>query len=276
MLTRGRTWLIALAAFVAAGAIAIDALGAGSPATAGWDATLSYVTAKDPTFTRVSKLHLRVTYRGAVVYNRAVPLPPDCVADGCFLRGGSNGRAFQLIDLGASNGPAALIWFWTGGVHCCTIVRAVSIPDGATAAKNFGNSSVRLTAFGGIRLFVTADDRFNYMFTSYAASGVPLQILRFRNGRFSNVTRHYPERIATDAARWWKLTRQETRARRDARGVFAAWAADTCALGQAATVRRELAARVARGVFSGESGGLAGAQYAATLLRKLKGWGYCS
>lgn len=276
MLTPGRIRLIAVTAVVVAGGFAVNALGAGSPTSAGWDATLNYITVKDPTFKRVSKFHLRVTYRGVVVYNRAVPLPPDCIADGCLLRGGSGGRAFQLIDLGSSKGPAALIWFWTGGVHCCTIVRAVSIPDGATAAKNFGNSSVRLTAFGGIRLFVTADDRFNYVFTSYAASGVPLQILRFRGGRFLNVTHNYPERIATDAARWWKLTRQETRARRDARGVFAAWAADTCALGQAAAVRRELAARVASGTFNVEPYDIPGAQYAAALLRKLKGWGYCT
>ena len=275
-MTAGRIRLLVVTALVVAGAFAVDALGAGSPATDGWDATLNYVTARDPTFQRVSKLRLRVTYRGVVVYDRAVPLPPDCLADGCLLGfGSSRSRAFQLVDLGSSKGPAALIWFWTGGAHCCTVVRAVSIPGGATAAKNFGNPGARLTTLDRSRVFVSGDDRFNYVFTSYAASGVPIRIWRFRNGRFLDVTRQFPERIAADAARWWRLTLRESRARRDARGVFAAWAADTCALGKAATVRRELAIRVAGGAFRVEPDGLVGAQYATALRRKLSAWGYC-
>ena len=278
MLTAGRIRLLLATVLVVAGAFAVDAHGADSPAADGWDATLNYVTAKDPTFQRVSKLRLRVTYSGAVIYNRAVPLPRDCLVDGCELGAGSNGRAFQLVDLGSSKGPAALIWLWTGRAHCCTIVRAVSIPDGAAAAKNFGNPGARLAVVDGSRVFVSGDDRFNYLFTSYASSGVPLQIWRFRNGRFSNVTSSYPDQIAADAARWWKFVLREGRTRGEVRGVFAAWAADTCALGNAAVVRRELAARVAAGVFSplrGEPDGLAGAQYAAALLRKLGAFGYC-
>ncbi len=127
-------------------------------------------------------------------------------------------------------------------------------------------------------MLVSADDRFAYLFTSFASSGLPVQIWSLRNGRFSDATRLFPETIAADAARWWKASQQARRSRGEARGVFAAWAADTCALGKRATVRRELAAGVAAGVFSpprGEPDGPTGARYAAALQRQLTAWGYC-
>jgi hypothetical protein len=278
VLTPGRIHLIAVTALVVAGAFAVEALGAGTPAAAGWDGTLQYTTAQAPAFPRVLSLRLRVTRSGVVVYNRAVALPRACVPDGCRLAAVGSGRPFQLVYLGVSKGPTALIWLWTGGAHCCTVLRAVSIPDGAVAAKNFGNFGARLTELHASRVFVSADDRFAYLFTSFAASAPPIQIWRFRNGRFSDVTRMSPEQITADAARWWKLIQKDRRLRLEARGVFAAWAADTCALGQPARVRRELAIGVAAGVFSpprGEPDGLAGAQYAAALQRKLTAWGYC-
>lgn len=280
MLTAARLRLIVVTGLVVAGAFTVDALGAGSGAADGWNATLDYVAVEPPSFPRVSKLRLRVTHRGAIVYNRAVPLPRAC-RQGCqlgFVSFGSKAGAFQLVDLGSSKGPTALIWLATGGAHCCSIVRAVSIPDGTLAAKNFGDPGARLRLLGGSRLFVSADDRFAYLFTSFASSALPLQIWRLRDGGFSDLTRQFPAQIAADAARWWKLTQRADRSRGEARGVFAAWAADSCALGRKAAVRRELAARVVRGVFSpprGEHAGFTGARYGAALLRTLKAWRYC-
>ena len=278
MLTAARIRLLVATALVVTGAFAVDALGAGSPAAEGWDATLDYTAVKAPLFPRVSTLRLRVTHSGVVVYNRIVPLPHDCVADGCRLGSAAGGPAFQLVDFGSTKGPTALIWLWTGGAHCCTVVRAVSIPDGATAARNFGDPGARLTVLHGQRVLLSADDRFAYLFTSYASSGLPTRLWRFRNGRFADVTLMFPEQITADAARWWKATGQARRSQGEARGVFAAWAADTCALGKKADVRRELAIAVAAGTFSpprGEPGGQTGAEYATALQRKLTAWGYC-
>ena len=273
-----RIRLILLAAFVAVGALAANALGGGTPAVPGWDATLNYDAVQGPGFPRVSNLHLRVTRRGVAVYNGLVPLPFDCRASGCRLVTVGPGRPFQLVDLGSKKGPAALIWLSTGGAHCCTIVRAVSIPDGATAAKNFGNFGARLTTLGASRVFVSADDRFAYLFTSFVSSGLPVQVSRFDHGRFVTVTRAYPATVAEDAARWWHATVKARRARGEARGVFAAWAADECLVGQKTAAQRELASGVAAGLFSpprGEPSGPAGPQYASALLRKLTAWGYC-
>ena len=277
VLTAGRLRLIVVTALVVLGGLAVDAFGAGAPATDGWDATLSYVSAKAPNFPFVSKPRLRVTHGGAVVYNRIVPLPSACVPGGCRLGFGAGGRAFQLVDLGPAKGPAAVIWLWTGGAHCCTVVRAVSLPDGALAAKDFGNAGARLARLGGKRVFVSADDRFAYLFTSYAESGAPIQVWRFRAGRFSDVTRLFPDQIAADASRWWTLTQRARRDHREARGVFSAWAADTCALGRKATFEKELATELAAGAFSALPGKADGpaSQYATALRRKLAAWGYC-
>ena len=277
MLTVSRIRLVAAAALVVAGASVVDAPGAGSAAGNGWDGTLNFVTVKAPAFPRVSQLRLRVTRQGVVVYNRAVALPRACLPDGCKLGSGSHGRPFELVELGSSKGPAALIWLSTGMAHCCSIVRAVSIPDGRTAAKNFYEGA-QLLVVHSLRVFVSRDARFRYLFTSFASSGLPVQISRFRNGRFSDVTRLFPESIAKDAARWWKVSQKARRTRGEARGAFAAWAADTCALGKKEAVRHELAIAVAAGVFSpprGEPGGPAGAQYVTALQRKLRAWGYC-
>jgi hypothetical protein len=208
-----RIRLVALAALVTAGVFAAGASGAGAPALPGWDATLNYAAVQGPGFPRVSNLHLRVTRGGVVVYNRLVPLPLDCRASGCRLVPVGPGRPFQLVDLGAKKGPAALVWLSTGGAHCCTIVRAVSIPDGATAAKNFGNFGARLATLGSSRVFVSADDRFAYLFTSFVSSGLPVQVSRFDHGRFVTVTRAYPATVAEDAARWWNATGKARHAR---------------------------------------------------------------
>jgi hypothetical protein len=278
VLTAARVRRIVLVVLAVAGTLAADALGSSARTAGGWDGTLTYVQAKSPDFPFVSRVHLRVSHDGKVVYNRSVSLPPACIPGGCRLGNEAGGQAFQLVDLGSSKGPTAVIWLWTGGAHCCTVVRAVSIPDGAMAARNFGNAGARLVSLGGPRVFVSADDRFAYLFTSYASSGSPVQVSRFRGGRFTTVTREFPDAIAADAARWWTLAERARRTRGEARGVFAAWAADTCLLGRASVVRQRLAAAVAAGVFSppqGEPGGPTGASYGAALLRRLRAWGYC-
>ena len=279
MLAAARIRLLVLVALVAVGSFASGASGGGgTPAVPGWDATLNYSAVQSTPFPRVSKLHLRVTRLGAVVYDRIVALPRDCIATGCELVPPAPGRPFQLVDIGPKKGPMALIWLSTGGAHCCTVVRAVSIPDGATAARNFGDSGARLVTLGGKKLFVSADDRFAYLFTSFVSSGLPVQTWRFQNGAFVTVTRQFRALVAEDAARWWNATLKARRAHGEARGVFAAWAADKCLLGEKVAAQRELASGVAAGVFSppnGEIGGPAGQQYATALLSKLTAWGYC-
>lgn len=268
-------FLIALGAAVGASASGSNA---GALANGHWRATLHYQSLPSAVFPRVSDLRLRVTRDGKAVYDRTVPLPRDCMTDGCSLLRGPGGRSFELRDLGLPSGPAAVIWFWTGGAHCCTVVHIVSMPDGRAAVRNFGDPGARIVDLGGQYLFRSADDRFAYVFTSFAASAFPVQLWRFRNGRLTNVTRDFPDTIAADAAQLWRGVLSQRARHGEVRGVFAAWAADQCALGKQAVVAKELATGVARGIFSqprGEPEGLAGARYAAALRQHLRQWGYC-
>jgi hypothetical protein len=279
---RFSAFVLLTAALAAAGATVAGAGSstsrAGSDAHGVWSATLRYQTGADRLFPRVSHLRLRVTRSGVVVYNRAVPLPRDCVAEGCSLLDGPGGQALTLRDLGLPMGLVAVIWFWTGGAHCCTVVRALSIPDGHGATKNFGDPGARIVTLDGKHVFRSADDRFAYLFTSFAASGFPVQVWRFAGRRFVDVTREFPAAIQTDAAIWWKVVVRERASGGEVRGAFAAWAADSCALGRGGAVAQELAAGVSAGIFSppkGEPGGPAGAQYATALQARLRRWGYC-
>jgi hypothetical protein len=267
--------VVALGAAVGAGASSSNT---GALVDGHWRATLHYRSLPDTVFPRVSNLRLRVTRDGKTVYDRTVPLPRDCMTDGCSLLSGPGGRSFELRDLGLPSGPAAVIWFWTGGAHCCTVVHVVSMPDGRAAVRNFGDPGARIVDLRGHYLFRSADDRFAYVFTSFAASAFPVQLWRFKNGRLTNVTREYPDTIAADAAQLWHGVLSQRSSHGEVRGVFAAWAADQCALGKQVVMAKELAAGVAQGIFSpprGEPGGLAGAGYAAALRRYLRQWGYC-
>jgi hypothetical protein len=271
---------VAVAVVALGGAVGAGASGSRSGALVDghWRATLHYQSALDTVFPRVSHLRLRVTRDGKTVFDRAVPLPRDCKTDGCSLLSGPGGRSFELRDLGLARGPAAVIWFWTGGAHCCTVVHVVSMPGGRTAVRNFGDPGATIVELRGHYLFRSADDRFAYLFTSFAASAFPVQLWRFDGSRLTNVTRQYPATIAADAGKLWRGVLSERASRGEVRGVFAAWAADQCLLGKQAVVANELAAGVARGTFSpprGEPGGFAGARYAEALRLHLRQWGYC-
>jgi hypothetical protein len=137
-----------------------------------------------------------------------------------------------------------------------------------------------VTTLAGHRVIRSADDRFAYLFTSYAASGVPVQLWRFTGSSLVDVTRSYPDELRADAAGWWHSYREQRRLTQgETRGMFAAWAADVCLLGQRAKVETELAAGVTHGDFSGGAAsdllGPHGARYAKQLRARLAAWGYC-
>lgn len=260
------------------------AVGAGAAGSIGgapggqWQATLHYQSLSDRVFPRVSHLRLRVTRDGKVVYDRAIPLPRDCVAAGCSLLSGPGARSFELRDLGLAGGPAAVIWLWTGGAHCCTVVHVVALPNGRAAVRNFGDPGAKIVELNGQYVFRSADDRFAYLFTSFAASAFPVQLWRFDGSRLTDVTRRFPGTIAADAAQLWRGVLGQRASRGEVRGVFAAWAADECELGREDVMASQLASGVADGIFSpprGEPGGLAGSEYAAALRSHLRRWGYC-
>ena len=97
--------------------------------------------------------------------------------------------------------------------------------------------------------FLTADDSFAYRFTDFAASGLPIEILTFAGGHFTDVhaqlsgARGQGRRVLAEGV-------QEHGARqaiRDSVGVIAAWAADEDLLGHVKLVNRYLHQQAAAG-----------------------------
>jgi hypothetical protein len=109
------------------------------------------------------------------------------------------------------------------------------------------------------------DPRFSSVFTAFAGSAFPPQVLQVDKGATVDVTRRFPALVRTDAKR---RLHEIGRARRsdDIRGLLAAYVADQYLLGRgsvgtAEVDRQRRAGRVSKG-------------FKKELLRRLKGWKY--
>jgi len=220
-------------------------------------------------------LHLSASVHGIRRIDRALPLPGECGDFGCVVFDGQ-GSVLELADLGGGQ-PTAVLWLWTGGAHCCSVAETVSLASGAVARHDFGNHGASITRVGSARLFESVDDRFSYLYTSYAASGNPLQLWRLRNGRFVDTTASYPGLVSKDAGQLWALV-QKYRGREEIRGLFAAWAADACRLSGWGRVMSAARPLLAAGAFSPphtDPFGPAGARFPVALRRDLTRFRYC-
>jgi hypothetical protein len=195
---------------------------------------------------------LTIRRAGHVVYSHRVS-SKSC-GSSCIPASANVGdTSVQVLNLEHSGNPDVLLALFSGGSHCCSIVQVFS-PDAhggyVKTEHNFGDPGESIVDLGhnGRLEFLTADDTFAYAFTDYAASGLPIQILTFSQGRFHNVTRSYPRLIARDAAAYLKVFKSMARDHySDSTGIIAAWAADEDLLGHAKLVSRYLNQQAAAG-----------------------------
>jgi hypothetical protein len=186
----------------------------------------------------------------------------------------------SVTDLEGNGQPSVVLELNTGGAHCCTVVQVFSYDPGVmtfrSVERDFGDPGALITdvAGDGKLEFESADDRFAYAFTSYAYSGLPLEILRFEEGRFVDATKAFPAALATDAARWLKVFRANRRSGHGL-GAIAAWAADEEKLGHHALVAHTLSREAQLHNLHSEAGqGPGGHAFIAKLQRFLKKTGY--
>jgi len=143
-------------------------------------------------------------------------------------------------DLDADGEPEVVLGVYTGGAHCCT--HSLTYRYEATRRRyaltvhDWGNVGYRIVDLdrNGRPELRSADDRFAYAFTSFAASVFPVQIWHFDQGRLVDVTRYFPAMVAADARAAWRIYRSAGRAHQEVRGALAAWLADEYRLGRAA------------------------------------------
>jgi hypothetical protein len=236
----------------------------------GVTATLTYTIAN---YTPVAN-QLTISRHGKIVYSQPVTAS-ECGSD---CNAFSRTKSLHIVSLDPAAGRQVVLDLYSGGAHCCQIEQVFSYSHGAyhRAQFNFGDPGERLVKMAGKLLFETADDRFAYEFTDYAASGMPIEYIQFKGGRFLNVTRKFPRLIAKDAAFWLKTYKQQsTNKWDDSVGLIAAWAADEDELGNSATVDAYLAQEAQAGHLNSpiEPGG---AKFIRSLQKFLKKTGYLS
>jgi hypothetical protein len=189
--------------------------------------------------------------------------------------GAPNSDALCLALFPGDTTPTVVLGLSTGGAHCCTVVRAIALSSAGLAPPvddDLGNAGATLENGPHGATIVTADNAFAYQFSSFAGSGLPVEVLQFSQGRFVAVTSQRPDLIATDAALWWRTFNANPGS---GLGVLAPWVADQCALGQATTAWATVDQLLAQGKLIGPTEWPQGSAYVAALKTFLAKQGYC-
>lgn len=234
-------------------------------------ATFSYTGTQIP----YRNLHLTITRAGQVLYSQAVTAK-DCSPYCALGRLGPHQPPLRVLDLESNGAPDVVLGLFSGGAHCCSIDQVFSYDPGTmTYTKsewNFSNAGAALRRVDGRYVFVSANNAFYYEYSSFAGSGAPIQIFRFSNGNFRDVTRSYPALIRPDAALWWKAF---THNYGDGEGLIAPWAADEYLLGKVALVNSRLQSELrSNHLHSGTPGVPSGRRFITALKRFLIRQGY--
>ncbi|MBD1823258.1 hypothetical protein H6F51_12290 [Cyanobacteria bacterium FACHB-DQ100] len=201
-------------------------------------AELSYEQTSTDGFPQVKNVRLKIQRSGQTVFDQA---PKISEYDRPMVSFGMNerDRGFVVRDLNGDKDPEVIADMYTGGAHCCEYSLIYQYDSAqkqyVESQAYWGNLGYQLRDLDrdGKTEFYSADDRFAYAFTSYAASAFPVQIWRFDNGKMIDVTRQYPKLIYSDAYKLWQGY-QQVRTEKDAevKGILAAYLADKYLLGQ--------------------------------------------
>ena len=171
-----------------------------------------------------------------------------------------------------------LVNLYSGGANCCQVLDLLR-PSAAlggqyvvSASHNFAYAGYRLERIGGRLVFVSADPTFSTVFTDFASSGLPVQILHLSGVRFANVTARYPRLVRRDAARWLRAYHRAN-GRNDV-GLIAPWAADEARLGHWSSAHAYLVSQARAGRLRSAFSGEGGMRFISQLERLLHREGY--
>jgi hypothetical protein len=267
---------------LAVAALCVLAIGAAPAAAATQTASSGPVTATFR-FHRVDDLryrHLRLTIQlsGQTIFDRPAKTA-DCAEPFCAPGGGVGGDSVRVRNLDGADPPDVLLDLFTGGAHCCVESELVALSDTGAGLRvvqhDWGDPGYRLRDLDrdGVDEFLTADDRFAYLFTAYAFSALPVRILSFRGGGFADVTDRYLGRVRADA-RHWRRAYHRTRADLYPQGILAAWAGDEYRLGRRAAALRFVRHDARRGKLRTAMGERRAQRVARRLDRTLRRFGY--
>jgi hypothetical protein len=187
-----------------------------------------------------------------------------------------NSDGLCLAEFPGQNLPTVVLGLSTGGAHCCTVVRAITVSSTGLSPvvdDAVGNPGVSLSSDGAHALIVTADNAFAYVFGSYAASGMPIKVVQFSRGAFVDVTRQHLDLVSEEAPSWMTTFDQNPG---NGLGALAAWVADECLVGQGGPAWSTVNQLQSEGKLTGPAGWPTGAAYVDALRTFLSPHGYCS
>ncbi len=216
-----------------------------------WRATFSYD--RNDVNTRPSYSHLRLSVaKGSKQLLDTPVVSSEPGADHPEPAFGT-GPGLFFRDLDGDGSPELVLELYTGGAHCCYVDQVFDFgsPHPLKVELDLADAGAKVVLARGKPLLQSADESFAYEFTAYAGSGAPILLLRYLGGRFEDVTRDHVQLVSADAARWWRAAQAAIDRKDDARGVFAAWAADEAILGQAALAKKTLLTYAAGGKLGG-------------------------
>jgi hypothetical protein len=227
-------------------------------------ATLSYVKKDDITFT---DMRLKIVRNGVVGLDG--PINSEPCATGCTPGSevfGEDSKSIKVVDLDGDGEPEVILDLYTGGAHCCFVSEIYSLqgPPATTVVPTYGQVehnwfdpyyTLHDLNGDGIPEFDSADGRFNYALSSYAGSGVPVQIFRFQHGTLEDVTGEFPALVRKDSKHWFTVYKRNIKRRPPLNdpglGALAAWAGDEYRLGHGAKVQAELKRALKHGWLDG-------------------------
>lgn len=202
-----------------------------------------------------SEMRLSVRRAGRVVFEHRI-CPLDMGVKTCawadYPWGLSKHAAVAAFRPVAGRAPAVEFDLYTGGAHCCSeLFVAVLGHHARWIAHDFGNSEYRGKRIHGRFDFVSSDDRFAYVFSSYAGSFLPLQVWTIKTGKLADVTRTTSSLVRPDARSAWTSFLMSRHDRYDrGLGALAGWCADEYSLERGGHCQHVLQEELAAGYLT--------------------------
>jgi hypothetical protein len=222
---------------------------------------------------RFSKQHLAIARAGVPSFSSRLRKPPgggfNAQPAGYF----SHRRSVFVTDVDGDGEPEVVLDLYSAGAHCCWYTQIYRyVPETKHYSPlvhvwgNFGYVFADLDHNGSQEL-VTRDDRFSYVFASFADSRWPVRILRYRAGRLTVETPSYRSEIGRDANALWHAALNPKR-KASNQGIVAAWAADEAMVGHWAVAFKAIDRLSRSGEIHGELSRVAFEQKLRRFLRR--------
>jgi hypothetical protein len=259
-----RTGRIAVAAVLTAGLLTVPAARADTQVAASGQVRATFSFAQGD-YGQDTDFHLTVDRAGQRLFD--APLSVCCQPQE------TNGKAVHVRDLDGDDEPEVWVDIWAGGAHCCTQMELLRLSGGAyQRQEHVFELGYRLKDLDGdgIPEFKTVDYGFAYAFTFFAASPLPVRVLSYRAGVFSNVTAKYPALVRKDLKRYRSLYRKGIRHHVPSLGALAGWTADDYVLGHRKQANRRLTRELHAGHLYNDTGYVHGRKFIRVLKHDLR------